>query len=226
MMGPVVLSIAIVAASEIYRHQEFNIELPDGFHVASPEALKWAKDFSSITYTAAFLSEPWDGLSFEYPYVLIQVFPYGPGRLTKDAALKMVRTITRVSVSQEIQDSLDEMLGAIVEIGQASASLDWPKRRFTWRVAMDVSGEVIQAEAAGYFGGKLIMVNFYDQAVHWSNSLGLRKRLRDSVTLTSEPPTGSGFDWSSVGAKALTGAVLGGLGGVVLWLIGYRKKTL
>ena len=198
----VVTTFAILAGfGPTYRHADFTVELPDGWHVGSPEALQRTKDLTSLTYAAVFLSEPWDGVGpFELPYILVKVNPYPPGRrLTKNDAQDAVRGIT--GSAPKALDKLGMELG-----DQNNAVLDWPNRRFTWRVDMNTPLGVLGLEQTGYFAAhEVILVNYYDLPASWDDSLGLREQLRDSVTVTSGPPTGNGSNWSRVGTKGQGG---------------------
>ena len=142
----VVTTFAILAGfGPTYRHADFTVELPDGWHVGSPEALQRTKDLTSLTYAAVFLSEPWDGVGpFELPYILVKVNPYPPGtRLTKSGAQDGIRRMTGAAPPKAL-DKLGMELG-----DQNNAVLDWPNRRFTWRVDMNAPLGVLGVEVTG-----------------------------------------------------------------------------
>ena len=200
----VVTTFAILAGfGPTYRHAEFTVELPDGWHVASPEAIP-IDDIDAV-----FLSAPWGGDHYEFPFAQVHAETY-PENFTEEGAKELMGEFT--SVVMDVAKRFDQPTDV------ASATLDWPNRRFTADI-MTMTPYHVQLEMIGCFGrNKLVILTFYDTPDHWGQSLPQRITLRDSLTVTL------GYWWDKDLGKALIGSVVVGGLAVALWRFSIKNK--
>ena len=212
------------------------VEIPKDVLEATAAAAQKGDAATRIAFDAAFQPESANNW-FEYPYVLVQRIPYdGHRQINEDEFPKLIRLLAGLDLGQTIDEVASSDVRKLIDnVDAGPPQLDTAHRRFLWTVSMDVQpfgpsyGLVV-----GYFGrDSLVQVNFYSRRSDWDRYADVRRAIVDSfrfdphkaysVQVAAVNPTPPSI-WSRALEKAVIGAVMGGILGLVFAAIAAVKR--
>jgi hypothetical protein len=216
------------------------VRVPDDVLREAVSAMRNPKANSPLVHDAAF-QLPWRGQQLEYPYVVVMVLPYAnlgiSRQINEDEFPEVIKAATGADMGKVLDSALSPEARRLVgdaELGKPQ--LDAGRRRFLLSTRMSV-GEVgkVRALIAGYFGREaIVQVGFFAKEGDWDRYVGAGQGMVDSLrfdpgteysdAIAKANPSRRSI-WSGVGEKALSGAIVGIIAGVVGYVVSrFRKK--
>jgi hypothetical protein len=188
----------------------------------------------ALSYDAGFqpaARRPW----FTYPYCVVMVMPYAKFGLNRqireDEFPRVIQAMTGLDIKKAAGDSVSpEVRARLSGASMGEPTLDTARRRFVAPTQLSVAGVgTIKGTLAGYFGrDALVEIGFYtrdaDAQRYAPTADAIINSFHFAPTADYDPSANPPSFWSNVGKMALTGAVIGGLVGLVGYLAARSKR--
>lgn len=177
---------------------------------------------------------------FKYPYVIVQVIPYANYGVTRQVNEGEFEGLIKAMTGMNLDKAMDSALSSDARSIMSDPSIDRPqldkkRRRFLVSTNMTVAGSgKVRGLIAGYFGREsLVQVCFYATEKDWNRHISTGRSIVDSfrfdpakdysVAVAAANPTKRSI-WSGVGEKALTGALMAVVVGLISGIASINKK--
>jgi hypothetical protein len=157
------------------------------------------------------------GQWFTYPYVLVQIIPYGTYRQPNEKEMEAaVRSITGVNPKQALEKALTQEARNLVDSAKIDApQLDAANHAFTMTTQMNVAGiGKVKGEMHGYFGKQaVVQVAFFDRADRWAFNTADRAAVAKAFTFDADQAYDPKLNEAGGRAMMRIGAVVSALAG-------------
>jgi len=220
----------------------YSLTLPDDWTpipadvlAATAQAARNPSAKIALNYDAGFqpaARKPW----FSYPYCVVIVMPYSRFGLNRqireDEFPKLVKAMTGLDINKAASDSVaPDGRARLSNASMGQPTLDTARRRFVAPLQLTVAGVgTIKGTLAGYFGrDALVEIGFYSRDADTAHYAPTADAIIDSFHFAPaadyDPSANPPSFWANVGKMTLTGAVIGGLVGLVGYLSARARKS-
>jgi hypothetical protein len=220
----------------------YSLTLPDDWTAipadvlaATAQAARNPSAKVALSYDAGFqpaARKPW----FSYPYCVVIVMPYSKFGLNRqireDEFPKLVKAMTGLDINKAASESVaPEVRARLSNASLGQPILDTARRRFVAPIQLTFAGiGKVNGTMAGYFGrDALVQIGFYTLGQDAQRYAPTADAIIDSFHFAPaadyDPSANPPSFWSNVGRMTLTGAVIGGLVGLVGYLSARAKKS-
>ena len=220
--------------AEIFRGTKYgySITIPSNWMVIPAEKVREAAELLydhkgsqkiKVITDAAFQSAQ-SAEWFEYPYVIVQVIPYGNyginRQINEDEFNLFIKSMTGVDAAKTIDAALPTELRELVsDFNFEKPHIDKTRRRFFVPFMTNITGVgKVRGLTVGYFGREcIVQVNFYAAEGNWDQHISVGTSIIDSfrfdlakeyVAAAALKPVNRSI-WSGVGEKAIVGGIIG-----------------